>query len=264
MQVYYLSRGRLALGLVVLLLSFAGIATFLGEYLPAGWPVSSSQERLVPIYAVATEEKKLSISFDAAWGAEYTPQLLEILDKYQVKTTFFLVKFWMEKYPEVTRQIVAAGHEVGNHSATHPHMNALTEEGIYRELEDTNKLLERLTGQRPKLFRPPFGEYNNTLIRVAEELGMKTIQWSVDSLDWRDLTAGEITSRVLEQIEPGAIVLFHNNARHTPVALGPILEHLQAAGYEIVPISQLILWDNYYLDPNTGIQHPKPSELKGE
>ncbi|HHY37088.1 MAG TPA: polysaccharide deacetylase family protein [Firmicutes bacterium] len=257
MQVYYLPRGKLVLGVVILLLCFAGTFTLLGEYLPAGWPVFSSQERLVPIYAVATDEKKVSISFDAAWGAEYTPQLLEILDKYGVKTTFFLVKFWVEKYPEVTRQIVAAGHELGNHSATHPHMNALTEEEVFQELEETNGLLERLTGQRPKLFRPPFGEYNNTIIRVAEELGMKTIQWSVDSLDWRDLTAEEIISRVLEQIEPGAIVLFHNNARHTPAALGPILEQLQADGYEIVPISQLILWENYYIDPHTGIQHPQ-------
>jgi polysaccharide deacetylase family sporulation protein PdaB len=255
MQVFYMPRGKVALGVVILLFLFTGFFTLLGEYMPAVWPVFSSQERLVPIYAVATDEKKVSISFDAAWGAEYTPQLLEILDRYKVKTTFFLVKFWVEKYPNVTKQIVAAGHELGNHSATHPHMNALSEEEIYQELEDTNNLLERLTGQKPKLFRPPFGEYNNTLIRVVEELGMKTIQWSVDSLDWRDLSAREITTLVLEQIEPGAIVLFHNNAQHTPAALGPILEQLQADGYEIVPISQLILWDNYYIDPHTGVQH---------
>jgi polysaccharide deacetylase family sporulation protein PdaB len=242
------------LGVIILSLFVVGIFTSLREVINATWPVFTVQEPLVPIYAVETGEKKVSISFDAAWGSELTSDILTILDEYDVKTTFFLVKFWIEKYPEETKLIAAKGHEIGNHSATHPHMNTLSREEIYQELLETNRLIERLVGKTPRLFRPPFGEYNNSLITVVEELDMKTIQWSVDSLDWQDPSPGEIVDRVLELIEPGAIVLFHNNAQNTPSALRPILKHLREEGYQIVPISELIYWDDYYIDPHTGIQ----------
>lgn len=263
MRMYYLSWQRLAVSLVILVLFFVGIFVAVGDLLPLTRPVSSG-DRLVPIYAVDTPEKKISISFDAAWGSEKTPQLLAILDEYKIKTTFFLVKFWIEEYPEVTKGIARKGHEIGNHSATHPNMDTLSREEIRRELLETNDLIKELTGQRPRVFRPPFGAYNNTLVETVEELDMKAIQWSVDSLDWQDLSAAEITDRVLELIEPGAIVLFHNNAENTPEALVPILDKLVADGYSIVPVSELILWDNYYIDPHTGIQHPRPAARKEE
>jgi polysaccharide deacetylase family sporulation protein PdaB len=245
------------LGFLIMFLFVAGVFISLHDEIVT-WPVFATQDRLVPIYAVATDEKKVAISFDAAWGAEYTREILAILDQYDIKTTFFLVKFWMEKYPEETKLIATKGHEIGNHSATHPHMNALSEDEIYQELLETNRLIERLVGKSPRLFRPPFGEYNNRLITVVEDLGMKTIQWSIDSLDWRDPSPEEITDWVLGQIEPGAIVLFHNNAKNTPPALVPILEQLLADGYQVVPISELIMWENYYINPNTGVQEPLP------
>ena len=254
MPVYYIPWRRLTVSIVILFLFFAGIFATLGDFLSLTWPAFSG-ERLVPIYAVDTPEKKISISFDAAWGSERTPQLLAILEEYEIKTTFFLVKFWIEKYPEVTKRIAREGHEIGNHSATHPNMDTLTRGEIRRELEETNSLIEELTGQRPMVFRPPFGAYNNTLVEVVEELDMKAIQWSIDSLDWQDLSAQEITERVLKQVAPGAIVLFHNNAENTPAALVPILDELLADGYSIVPVSELIHWDDYYIDPHTGIQH---------
>jgi polysaccharide deacetylase family sporulation protein PdaB len=233
--------------------------------LAAGWgggparmvALISGTPRLLPIYGVDTTEKKVAISFDAAWGAERTTDILDTLDRYGVKTTFFLVGFWIDAYPETLKEIAARGHEIGNHTATHPHLNSLGKEAIKEELATVHEQIRALTGQEPILFRPPFGEYSNKVIEAAQELGYYTIQWSVDSLDWQDLSADAIYDRVIRAIHPGAIVLFHNNAVNTPGALPRILETLQAEGYEVVPISQLIYRDNYFID-HRGFQRRRP------
>lgn len=227
----------------------------LAESLPAAAVTST---RRLPIYSVQTTERKVAISFDAAWGADHTETLLDILDEYKVKTTFFLVTFWVEKYPEMARKIVARGHEIGMHSSTHPDFTALSAEQMRRELTQNHETIRQITGFNSKLFRPPFGAYDNRVIEVVEdELNFITIQWSVDSLDWKDVTADYIAQRVLGQIEPGDIVLFHNNAAATPAALPAILDRLQADDYEIVPVSKLILHDNYRIN-HEGKQVPMP------
>lgn len=213
--------------------------------------------RKVPIYCVQTDEKRIAISFDAAWGADHTDGLLAILDEYEIKTTFFLVAFWLETYPEVAARIADAGHEIGNHSATHPHMNSLSAEQIRTELMTTHELIKETTGQEATLFRPPFGEYNNLVLDTVQQAGYHTIQWSVDSLDWRPVTANDIYERVTSRIEPGSIVLFHNNAEHTPQALRPILDYCKREGYAVVPISELLLKGNYYIDKSNGMMRPK-------
>jgi len=216
--------------------------------------VTGIQKRLVPIYYVDTEEKKIAISFDASWGAEHTPKILEILRENNLKTTFFLTGFWIDKYPDLVKQIAAEGHELGNHTATHPHLNTLDKNAIKEELKKVHASLYELTGQEPFLFRAPFGEYSNKVIEAAGELNYFTIQWSVDSLDWRDLSKQEIVSRVTGQLHPGAIVLFHNNGTHTAAALPEILAFAKKKGYEIVPVSELIYKDNYYIDSSDGAQ----------
>jgi polysaccharide deacetylase family sporulation protein PdaB len=213
--------------------------------------------RKVPIYCVQTDQKRIAISFDAAWGADRTDEILGILEEYDVKTTFFLVSFWVERYPEVAALITAAGHEIGNHSATHPHMNSLSAEQIRFELQSTHDLIKETTGQEANLFRPPFGEYNNLVLDTVASLGYHTIQWSIDSLDWKPTTAADITQRVTSKIAPGAIVLFHNNADHTPAALRPILDYCRQEGYEVVPISELLLKGDYYIDKSNGMMRPK-------
>ena len=151
--------------------------------IPRAIVVFARADRLVPIYRVETNEKKVAISFDAAWGADITPKLLEILKKYNVKTTFFLVEFWMDKYPEMTRRIAQEGHEIGNHSATHPNMGSLSKKDIIREITVTHNKIKELTGQNANLFRPPFGDYSNTLINTCNELGYHVIQWDVETLN---------------------------------------------------------------------------------
>ncbi|HHT46420.1 MAG TPA: polysaccharide deacetylase family protein [Firmicutes bacterium] len=216
------------------------------------------QTRLVPIYYVDTKEKKVAFSFDACWGASHTPALLEILRENNIKTTFFLTGFWVEKFPEMVKKICEEGHEIGNHTYSHPHLNGLGEQEIKIELERVGNMIFELTDVQPTLFRPPFGEYSNKVIKAAEKCGYLTIQWSIDSLDWQELGKEPMVKRVTEKLHPGAIILFHNNGKYTAEALPEIIEYTKERGYTIVPISELLYKENYYIDSNTGAQIQNP------
>ncbi|MBQ4518420.1 MAG: polysaccharide deacetylase family protein [Clostridia bacterium] len=199
-------------------------------------------ERLLPIYNVDRgDEKVCTLTFDAAWDDADTDQLIEILDAYGVKATFFMVGSWVEKYPESVKKFADHGHEIMNHSDTHPHINQLSEEKVKEEIVNCADKIEAATGKRSTLFRGPYGEYNNTVIRAAESLGHKTLQWDVDSLDWKDLDTQDIVTRVLKRVKPGSIMLFHNGAKNTPAALPQIIEKLQTDGYKFVTATELLL-----------------------
>ncbi len=210
--------------------------------------------RALPIYSVEREDKKISISFDCAWGVEHTDEILGYLDEYQVKCTFFAVQFWVEKYPEYAKKIVEKGHELGTHSKTHPNMSKLSVEQIKQELISSSRAIEKATGVYPSLFRPPFGDYDNEVIQTSLSLGLFPIQWDVDSLDWKNLTAEEIFGRVSRGVQPGSIILCHNNGLHTAETLPLLFPFLQEQGYEFVPIGELIYRKNYTIDGN-GRQH---------
>ena len=222
---------------------------------------ASATDRQLPIYCVQRDQKMLAISFDAAWGNEDTQQLIDILGKYNVKATFFVVGDWVEKYPESVKALSDAGHEVMSHSNHHDHFNTLSAQEIIDDLNACNDKIEAVTGVRPTLFRPPYGEYDDHVISTVRGMGIQPIQWDVDSLDWKDYDAATITQRVTEKVGPGSIVLFHNAALHTPEALPGILEYLLGQGYSIVPVSQLVLsgeeGTDYTID-HTGRQCPLP------
>ena len=208
--------------------------------------IFADNERKLPIYCVETDKKQIAIRFDAAWGNDDTEQLISILAEYDVPATFFVVGAWVDKYPESVKALSDAGHQIQNHSNTHPYMSKLSAEQITDELESCNKKIENITGVRPNLLRPPYGDYNNCLIETTQSLDMYTIQWSVDSLDWKDnATPDSIYQRVTSKVKNGSIVLFHNDADHTPAALPNILKCLKDEGYEFVFISDLIYKDNY-------------------
>lgn len=250
MRFLILTRKRI-LTVLCCLLAF-GLAVFIGIQGVAAITASATK-RLTPIYCVKTTEKKIAISFDAAWGNEQTQTLMDILNKYHIKTTFFVVGAWVDKYPESVTALTNAGHEVCNHSNTHPHMPKLAHTEIMAQLTDCNDKIKSITGISPLLFRPPYGDYNNALMEAAKSANMYAIQWDVDSLDWRNPTPKEIVQRVTTSVKPGSIVLFHNGAMNTPTALPAIIENLQGQGYTIVPVSQLIYQDNYTID-NAGMQ----------
>ena len=237
--------------LVVLLVAVSVVYT--QGYTPGVVSVLFNNDRRLPIYSVETDEKKIAISFDAAYGDQYTPQILDILDQYNVNTTFFLVGFWIDKYGEVLEEIHRRGHEIGNHSTTHPQMSKLTAQEIKKELETTGEKIKAVTGKDPILFRPPFGDYNNKVIDTAQQLGYYSIQWDVDSLDWKEFGVEPVVDRVLKRVNNGSIVLFHNNAKYVSDFLPIILDRLIKEGYTIVPVSQLIIKDNYFID-HTGRQ----------
>ena len=203
-------------------------------------------ERKLPIYCVDSEEKKVALSFDAAWGNDDTEQLIEILGKYDAKATFFVVGAWVDKYPESVKQLSDAGHMIMNHSNTHPNMPSLSAEKKLDELNSCNRKIAAITGKTPTLFRPPYGDYDNATLEATESLNMFTIQWDVDSLDWKDnATPESFCKRVTSKVKNGSIVLFHNDAEHTPEALPNILKTLKEQGYEFVFIEDLIYKENY-------------------
>ncbi len=208
--------------------------------------VFAGEERILPIYCVESAEKKIAISFDAAWGNDDTEELINILAEYDVPATFFVVGAWVDKYPESVKALHDAGHKIGNHSNSHPYMTKLSGSQMKAEITACNEKISGITGYSPLLFRPPYGDYNNASVKAVESLGMYTIQWDVDSLDWKDSsTAESIAKRVISRVKNGSIVLFHNDAEYTPEALPTILKALKDEGYEFVFIEDLIYKSDY-------------------
>ena len=238
--------------LSALALVLAVILIFWAVNTPVLVGVSAAQRQL-PVYSVQRGDKVAALSFDAAWGNEDTQTLIDTLSKYQCHATFFVVGDWVERYPESVRALAEAGNEVMNHSSSHAHFSQLTAEQIEADISACNDKIEAVTGVAPTLFRCPYGEYDDHVIQTVRGMGMEPIQWDVDSLDWKGISAGEITQRVLNKIRPGSIVLFHNAAEHTPEALPGILEALIANGYTLVPISQILLDGDTFID-STGMQ----------
>lgn len=214
-----------------------------------------AQKRELPIYCVERDDKVVSISFDASWGADKTIAILDILDQYNVKTTFFLVGGWVDKYPDMLKEITARGHEIGNHSDTHAHMSKLNEQQIRNELQGMSDKVERITGLRPNLFRPPYGEYNDRVISVSRAEGYEAVQWSIDSLDWKDRGTADIIKQCTYRVENGDIVLFHNDSNDIVNALPTVIQHYQSLGFTIIPVSEILLDSPYTIDVQ-GKQHP--------
>ena len=254
MRVFLFRRKLLA----ALACALAAAAMFYAVNYP-GAVSAAAAERQLPIYCVQRDQKLVAISFDAAWGNEDTQQLIDIMEKYQVKATFFVVGEWVDKYPESVKALHDAGHEVMNHSNSHAHMSQLSSDEIIADVQACNEKIEAVTGVCPTLIRPPYGEYDDHVIAAIRSMGMEPIQWDVDSLDWKDLSAGDISQRVLSKVQPGSIVLFHNAALHTPEALPGIIESLLQEVYTFVPISEIILPGecgvDYTID-HTGRQQP--------
>ncbi len=238
---------------------FLGILIFvaLSVFVNSGHSVNTMSEKdNIPIYCVKTDEKKIAITFDSAWDDADLTEVLQALEDYKCKATFFVVGDFLVKYPERVKEMYEKGHEIANHSDTHPHTNSLSRDEMIKEMEDCDKKIKDITGQEEVLFRAPYGEYNNLLVKTCEDTGRFCIQWDVDSLDWKGLTADMIVKRVTEKVKNGSIILLHNGAENTAEALPHLLCELKNEGYEFVTVSDLIYRDNYYID-HTGMQIPR-------
>lgn len=223
---------------------------------------SQSSGRKLPIYCVDKgDEKKIALSFDAAWGNEDTKNILDILAKHNVKVTFFMTGGWVSNFPDDVKAIAAAGHDLGNHSESHKQMSQLSAAQCEEEIKIVHDKVKELTGVEMNLFRPPYGDYNNTVVETTNSVGYHCVQWDVDSLDWKDYGTDSIINTVCnhKHLGPGSIILCHNGAKYTPAALDSIITNLKQQGYEFVPISELIYKENYEMDVE-GRQHLKSTE----
>lgn len=232
---------------VVLFASVLGLILFSLSKIQPYWAVSST-ERKIPIYNVETQRKAVSLGINCAWDDSDIYEMLGILKNKDVEATFFVVGDWCKKYPEALKAIYDAGHEIGSHSDTHPDMTKLSKEEIVEQLKSCAEKIESITGEKPILFRAPSGAYNNLLIDTASEMEYYTIQWDVDSLDWKDLSGAEIYGRIMSKVTSGSITLFHSGAKNTVGILGKIVDDLKNDGYEIVKVSELIYKEDYYID----------------
>ena len=211
-----------------------------------------------PIYCVDIEEKFVSLTFDINWAEkDNLESILNILDKYNVKGTFFIMGGWVNYSNENVNKLVAInerGHEIGNHSYMHPGFTKITDEKIKEELNKTDNIIEKYTGKKPELFRFPSGEYNKDCFKKVSELGYKCIQWDADSIDWKELGADIEYKNIMKKVKPGSILLFHNNAKYTPDNLDRIIKELQNQGYVFKPVGEIIYRNDYNVDEK-GIQH---------
>ena len=249
-----LSRKVVTMAVAVLML--AGLTGV--HYKETGSLVPTSgaaANRELPIYCVQTEEPKIALTFDAAWGNQETQKIMEILKRHDVKVTFFMTGGWVDTYPDDVKMILAEGHDLGNHSQNHKNMSQLSDAEKETELMSVHNKVKELTGYEMFLFRPPYGDYDNALVTTAKKCGYYTIQWDIDSLDWKDYGVESILKTVTENehLGNGSIILCHNGAKYTAEALDTMITTLKDAGYTFVPLSELIYKEKYHMD-NEGRQ----------
>lgn len=224
------------------------LAFFIGVRQDAYVDAVNTNGRVLPIYSVDTPEKCVAITFDSAWGDEDTAKILEALSKNDVKATFFVTGDYLDRCGASAKAFFDAGHEIANHSDSHPHPNKLSAEAL---LEDTRKCEEKIfaiTGKQNTLYRAPYGEYNNATVNTINGAGYSFIQWDADSLDYKGLSPEEITSRILSKVQNGSIVLFHTGTDNTAAALEMLLPKLAENGYSFKTVGELIYATDYYID----------------
>ena len=218
----------------------------------SGAPLASvffyASNRKIPIYCVDRDDKQIALSFDAAWGSDKTESILGVLDKFNIKATFFLVGMWVDKNEELIKLISNKGHEIGTHTNLHPDLTKLDSTQINLELSVSKKKIEDITSKPVTLFRCPYGAYNNKVISEAENLNLKTIQWDVDTLEWKGISAQKITSNAITKVKSGSIILCHNNSDNIVEALPGLISSLIARGYIFNTIGNILYQDNFTID----------------
>lgn len=239
--------------IISILVLMVAVVTVMTAIPNANIEVNGNPDRLLPIYCVDTQDKKVALTINCAWENTDIDKILETLKEYNVKVTFFVVGDFAKKYPESVKAIFDSGNEIGNHSNTHPHVNQLSLEDNISQIQKCNNLIKEITGTTPTLYRAPYGEYNNTVITASRDVNMNAIQWNIDSLDYKDLSKEDMWKRIEKGIKPGSIILMHSGTKNTANALGYIIQNLQNMNYNIVKVSDLIYTNDYYIN-NQGMQ----------
>lgn len=253
MKFFIIKKKTILLALALIFIAGLLLVIFSANESAASVYFGISTKKL-PIHNVRTEEKSIALTFDAAYGDDKTEEIIKLLKEYDADATFFLVGLWVENFPEKTQSIVDAGFEIGSHSNTHPHMSRLAADDISNELKASKEKIEFYTKTPVTLFRPPFGEYSDKVITSADSLGLFSVQWDIDSYDWKNIPATSIIQRVTTKAKPGSIVLMHNNSDYILNVLPVVLQILKERGYTFKRVSDLIYKENYKID-NNGTQY---------
>lgn len=248
MKIFITSSKRL-ISYAIIFLVMAAVVLSIVQMRNQGASAVYAVQKELPIYSVERSDNNMAVTINCAWGDQDIDSILNTLKQNNAKATFFIVGDFAEKYPDRIKQMVAAGHEIACHSYQHGHMGAMSKEKIVEDLDKNKKLLSSLSGKEVNLFRAPYGEYNDLLIKTVKEKGYYPIQWSIDSLDWKpEITMEQIKSRIEKNVKPGSIILFHNDTKHTAAVLDSVLKIIKAK--ELVPVtaSEVIYMDNYMIE----------------
>ncbi len=211
---------------------------------------TSATTKELPIYNVVTNDNKIALTMNCAWNADDIDNILKTLEDNNIKITFFVVGDWVNKYPEATKKISDAGHEIANHSNTHPHVNNLSYEDNMEEIKACSEKIEKITGKKTTLYRAPYGEYNNTVIKAAKGQKHLAVQWNLDTLDYTGITGDEMWKRIENKLTNGSIILTHNGTKHTADSLEMLIKNITNKGFKIVKVSELLYKENYIIDNN--------------
>jgi len=207
--------------------------------------------RELPVYNVQRDDRMIALTIDAAWDTDKTDFIIAELGRHGIHATFFLCGVWVKAYPDYVKALDAAGHEIANHSLSHPHMNALSAEQIQKEITDLEDIIEGLIGKRSTLFRAPYGEYNNTVIKAVRAIGYEPIQWNRDTIDWKQSRSTEdILNSVLPKLQSGDIILCHNNGYKIEEYLPILIQTALDNGFAFVTVSELLLRGETKIDSN--------------
>ncbi|NLU50671.1 MAG: polysaccharide deacetylase family sporulation protein PdaB [Syntrophomonadaceae bacterium] len=220
----------------------AVIALVAAMFLTTSVVYVQAYHKLKPIYEVPTSKKVLALTFDISWGNQTPMPVIEILQQEKIKCTFFLSGPWVKQYPDIPKRIKEDGHEIGSHGHRHINLSTLSREEIKKEIKQAHASIKEVTGVDAELIRTPNGDYNDEVIKAAEECGYKVIQWSTDSLDWMNPGVDTIVERVKKKAHPGDIILMHasDTCKQTTEALPMVIKELKKQGYEFVTVSELL------------------------
>ena len=192
-----------------------------------------------PIYRGNPQKPMVSFIINVAWGNEYLPEMLATLKRYNITTSFFLEGRWVKENPDLAKMISESGHEIGNHSYTHPDMKKLSTNEIKNQIEKTNIVIEATTGKACKWFGPPSGSFRDEVVEVADDYGLGTVLWSVDTIDWQKPNPETIIQRVATKIHPGALILMHPT-ESTTKALEGLIRTVEQKNYQISTVSDTL------------------------
>lgn len=243
-----------AIALSTVLVLFLMAATFKHDNLNNTVQTSVENTKMLPVYSVDTEENKIALTINCAWNADDIDKILDTLSKNEVKATFFMVGDWVNKFPDAVKKIHDSGNEIANHSESHAHVNNLNHEKNIEQITKCSDRIKALTGNPTTLYRGPYGEYNDTVVKAAQDSNHIMIQWNIDTLDYNGLTGEQMWQRIEPKLEKGSIILMHNGTENTALSLDMIIKNIKEKGYEPVTVSELIYKEDYTID-NNGIQH---------